>query len=100
MIVAVPLIFLALAQATPPASSAFQQAAAQAEAARKNNSPEAAALFARALKMNAVWKEGWWSLGTIHYQQDHYAECRDAFTKLSKLDPKSGPAWTMVGLCE
>src|SRR2546430_1743256 len=54
----------------------------------------------RVLKANPSSQEGWWSLGTLYYQQDRYPECRDAFKQLSKLAPKGGPAWTMLGLCE
>jgi len=54
----------------------------------------------RILKANPSSQECWWELGTLYYQQDRYPECRDAFKQLSKLAPKGGPAWTMLGLCE
>jgi len=54
----------------------------------------------RVAKANPSSQEGWWELGTLNYQQDRYPECRDAFKQLSKLAPKGGPAWTMLGLCE
>lgn len=92
---------LAPAQSKPPAPAhAFSRIAAEADAAHKAGSPEAAALYARALSLRPSWKEGWWTLGSIHYEKNRYPECRDAFRKLTALDPKSGPAFTMVGLCE
>ncbi len=81
------VLFLAptiLCGQAPPAASL----AAKTEEARK------------AVKANPSSQEGWWSLGTLYYQQDSYPECRDAFKQLSKLAPKGGPAWTMLGLCE
>ncbi len=65
-----------------------------------NTRPASASTIQRDLKTNPSWQEGWWELGTLYYQQDRYPECRDAFKQLSKLAPKSGPAWTMLGLCE
>ena len=62
--------------------------------------PAWASTIQRALKTNPSSQEGWWELGTLYYQQDRYPECRDAFKQLSKLAPKGGPAWTMLGLCE
>src|SRR6266487_3983671 len=90
---------LAASAQTRP-SAAFSKLAAQADAARKMDDPQAAALYAHALELNPSWKEGWWSLGTLHYQKDRYVECRDAFQRLTALDSKSGPAVTMLGLCE
>ena len=78
----------------------FASLAAQAETARKHNSPEAAKLYARALALRPSWKEGWWFLGSLQYEKDHYPECRDAFGRVTALDSRSGPAFTMLGLCE
>lgn len=83
-------------QSTAP----FDKLAARAEEARKSNRPDAAQAYIAALRANPSWKEGWWALGAIHYGADRYAECRDAYAKLAAVDPKSGPAWTMLGLCE
>src|SRR4051812_6037878 len=35
---------------------------------------EAAKLYHHALATNPKWTEGWWSLGTLHYDGDRYAE--------------------------
>ena len=50
--------------------------------------------------MRPTWKEGWWSLGTILYDQNSYAPAARAFTKLVSLDPKNGTAHLMLGLCQ
>jgi Flp pilus assembly protein TadD len=71
-----------------------------AQAPAGSTRPASAAKIQQGLKANPSWQEGWWELGTLDYQQDRYAECRDAFKQLGKLAPKSGAAWTMLGLCE
>lgn len=96
---AVILLVLAFADPAPP-PPAFRRIAAEAEQARKARSPEAVALYTRALALNPDWKDGWWALGSIQYQKDRYPECRDAFQRLTAADPHSGPAFTMLGLCE
>jgi Flp pilus assembly protein TadD len=50
--------------------------------------------------LRPTWKEGWWSLGTILYDQNSYAPAARAFTKLVSLDPKNGTAHLMLGLCQ
>jgi tetratricopeptide (TPR) repeat protein len=44
--------------------------------------------------------EGWWSLGTIEYDQDHYAKAAQDFERLLALDPRNGTAHAMLGLCQ
>jgi predicted Zn-dependent protease len=46
------------------------------------------------------WKEGWWALGTILYDQDSHATAARAFRRLLALDPKNGTAHLMLALCE
>ncbi len=61
---------------------------------------EAAKLYHRALVLNPKWTEGWWSLGTLQYDSDRYAEAELAFEKVVALDPGHGTARAMLGLCE
>lgn len=61
---------------------------------------EAAKLYDRALGTNPKWTEGWWSLGTLLYDSDRYAEAELAFQKVLVLEPKHGTARAMLGLCE
>lgn len=50
--------------------------------------------------MRPKWVEGWWSLGTLEYDQDHYAKAARDFEKLIILDEKNGTAHAMLGLCQ
>jgi len=98
----------ALAQTARPAtnksqagSSSFQALAEEAAKARDaDRLDEAVQLYGRALALNPKWAEGWWSLGTLHYDSNRYAEAELAFEKVVALDPKQGTARAMLGLCE
>lgn len=84
--------------ATPPAFAALS---AKANDARESNRlEEAAGLYRKALALRPQWAEGWWSLGTIQYEQNGYLEAAQAFQKVVALSPKMGVAWAMLGLCE
>src|SRR5262249_7892984 len=61
---------------------------------------EASALYLQALRPKPAWKEGWWQVGAMFYERDHYTEARDAFLKFVAVDQKFGPALAMLGLCE
>ncbi|MET0650405.1 MAG: tetratricopeptide repeat protein [Pyrinomonadaceae bacterium] len=56
--------------------------------------------YGKALRIQPRWADGWWYVGAIFYEQDRYAEARDAFRNVVALDPNRGPAWGMLGLCE
>jgi tetratricopeptide (TPR) repeat protein len=71
-----------------------------AEARDADRLEEAVALYTRALALQPKWAEGWWSLGTIEYDQDHYAKAALDFRKLLALQPENGTAHAMFGLCE
>lgn len=90
------------AQAKAPASSAdFAALAAKADAARDANQlDQAAALYEQALLLRPRWVQGWWSLGTVEYDLNHYARAARALAKVKALDPKAGTARVMLGLCE
>ena len=86
---------------TPKAGPSFADLAAKANAARDaDRLDEAAALYSRALAIKPGWAEGWWSLGTVEYDRDSYAEAAKAFGKLIALKPESGAAHVMLGLCQ
>jgi tetratricopeptide (TPR) repeat protein len=92
------LFICVLAAAQEPT---FQQLAAKAAAAREGDRlDEAVALYTRALKVNPKWEEGWWFLGSIHYDKDRYGQCRDSFVRFTALNRKTGAAFAMLGLCE
>lgn len=82
-------------------SSTFSQLAAAAKKANEDNRlDEAKTLYRRAVALRPRWKEGWWSLGTIEYDQDHYAKAAQNFERLIILDPSNGTAHAMLGLCQ
>jgi tetratricopeptide (TPR) repeat protein len=74
-----------------------KSAAAAQEAGRVD---EAIRGYRRALEINPGWEEGWWNLGTLFYDGDHYSEAIPAFQKVVELVPSAGPAWNFLGLCE
>lgn len=84
--------------ATPASFTQLTGRAAEARQAEKFD--EAIRLYLQAVRQKPNWLEGWWSLGTIYYQLDRYAEGRDAFKKLVVLEPKGGVGWAFLGLCE
>lgn len=90
----------AFAQSRSPSSSFATLSQRAAEARDANRLEEAATLYTKALALRPKWAEGWWSLGTIAYDQDHYAKAALAFQKLIALDPANGTAHAMLGLCQ
>ncbi len=83
------------------ATETFAALAAKADAARDaEHLDEAVTLYRRALALRPSWKDGWWSLGTIYYDQDAYAKAAHAFEGLLRADPKNGTGYVMLGLCQ
>ena len=79
----------------------FASLSATANAARDDNRlDDAARLYKRALAERPDWPEGWWSLGTIQYDTNAYAQAVKSFQKLVALQPKNGMAHAMLGLCQ
>ena len=99
-------LFTALAGATEPKrvtppSVQFDRLSKQADAAREQNKlDDAVKLYRQALKLKPAWKEGWWYLSTLLYDQDRYPEARDGFRRFTALDSKVGPGFALLGLCE
>jgi tetratricopeptide (TPR) repeat protein len=99
------LVFSCFTAASPQertrAPQPFDRVAAQADQARDANDLEQAlVLYRRALGTRPGWAEGWWSLGTILYERDNYAEAAQAFERVVSLRPDHGSANVMLGLCE
>jgi tetratricopeptide (TPR) repeat protein len=83
------------------AQAEFNQLSKQADEAREaGRLDEAVSLYNNALRLNPTWAEGWWYLGSIFYDRDRYLEGREALRNLLALQPKNGPAWALIGLCE
>ena len=77
---------------------ALQQSAAKAQQAGDNE--RAIADYKRALALQPDWPEGLWALGTLSYDLDRYTDAAAALTKLVKLAPDSGAAYSFLGLSE
>ena len=43
---------------------------------------------------------GWWYFGGQYFNQHRFAECRDAFAKITGQDANDGAAWAMLGFCD
>jgi len=92
---------MALAQEHRPAALDFDKLSAQAEqASEQNRLGEAIGLYRKALVIQPKWVEGWWSLGTLLYDRNEYANAAFAFQKVVLLDTKDGTAYAMLGLCQ
>jgi tetratricopeptide (TPR) repeat protein len=79
----------------------FETLAKKATAARVGGRlDEAIALYRKALALEPKWPEGHWYLGTLLYEKDAFADARAALQPLVEFDPKNGPAWAFLGLCE
>jgi tetratricopeptide (TPR) repeat protein len=88
-------------QSKSTSSSGFNALAQRADAARDaEHLDEAVGLYRKALGLRPSWKEGWWSLGTILYDQNSFAPAAQVFRKLLTYDARNGTAHLMLGLCE
>jgi len=70
------------------------------KASEENRLEEATSLYRKALAFRPRWAEGWWSLGTLQYDQNQYADAARAFEKLIVLQRENGTAHAMLGLCQ
>ncbi len=79
----------------------FEAFAADAASARDaGRAEEAVRNYRAAVQLHPDWEEGWWYLGTLLYDGDHFGEAIPALQRVVELDPKIGPAWAFLGLCE
>jgi tetratricopeptide (TPR) repeat protein len=96
-----PVVGQNLSASASSAPVGFAMLSAKADAARDaNRLDEAASLYKKALAIRPRWAEGWWSLGTIAYDRNSYAEAVCAFQKVISLVPENGNAYVMLGLSE
>jgi tetratricopeptide (TPR) repeat protein len=96
-----PFVTVLSAQARPSSAPGFAVLSAKANAARDSDQlDQAVALYKRALLLRPQWTEGWWSLGTIQYDRNHYTDAAREFQKVVQQAPQQGTARLMFGLCE
>ncbi len=75
----------------------MSQAGSAREAGRVD---DAIRFYQSALKLRPDWAEGWWYVGTLNYDADHYAEAIPALQRLVALSPQMGQALAFLGLSE
>jgi predicted Zn-dependent protease len=82
-------------------TNSFAELAEEAKkASDENRLEDATSLYRRAVMLRPRWVEGWWSLGTLQYDQNQYSEAARALEKLIALQPENGTAHAMLGLCQ
>ncbi len=103
--VAVILFLVFLFGAAPTVSGtpqkSFAQIAKQADAARiADRVSDAIQLYSEGVRLRPSWSEGWWSLGSLLYDQDRFPEAQAAFRRFAAIATKPGPAYAFLALCE
>ncbi len=86
-----------------PASgdSSYEAAVQRATEAREQRRlADAIPHYRAALRLRPDWDEGWWYLGTLHYDLDQYREARPAFERYLNRRPEGGAAWAFLAFCE
>jgi len=105
-VLALPLGLAATGAGQSPSSSGkssanFETLAANAGSAREaGRTDEAIRSYRAAVELRPAWEEGWWYLGTLLYDTDHFEDAIPALRRVVELDAKVGPAWAFLGLCE
>ena len=91
-LVFIPSSVFAQANSQAPEQNAgdgFDDLAKSAAAARDANNVEVAVQnYQRAVAIRPDWQEGWWYLGTLQYDDNHYPEAIAALQKLVLLAPR------------
>ena len=63
-------------------------------------SEEAIRLYRQALTIQPKWKDGLWSMSSLFYASNQYADARDSLRRFLAIDPEPGLAWAMLGMSE
>jgi tetratricopeptide (TPR) repeat protein len=88
-------------RASAPSSLSFEQISQRAlEAWNDGRDDDAIRLFESGLKLKPDWDEGLWYLGATFYEKKRFGEARDLLRRYVAQNPKHGPAWALLGLCE
>ena len=86
---------------TASSPAGFDALAAKAQADRETGNVEGAIRnYRAAVEVRPAWDEGWWYLGTLLYDSDHFDQAIPALLHVVDLQPKAGPAWAFLGLSE
>jgi tetratricopeptide (TPR) repeat protein len=89
----------ASAQHEPAAS--FDHVSHAADQARdEGRSVDAIRLYKQALALRPSWKDGLWSLGSLLYEENQYAETCEVLRRFLAIDPELGLGWALLGMSE
>jgi tetratricopeptide (TPR) repeat protein len=81
--------------------SGFDAVSSNATTAREAGRIEEAIRDYRAsLNLRPDWDEGWWYLGTLSYDVDHFQEAIPALKHFTDVHSEVGAAWAFLGLSE
>ena len=82
-------------------SENFETLASHAQSAREGGKmDEAIRNYQAGVKLRPDWEEGWWYLGTLLYDADHFAEAIPALRRVVELDSNLSAGWSFLGLSE
>jgi tetratricopeptide (TPR) repeat protein len=91
----------ALSSLCPAAQESFDEIAREAEAARTGDRlQDAIRLYRQGVELRPSWQDGWWWLGSLHYEQDRFPEAQAALARFVAMAPKPGPAYAFLALSE
>lgn len=90
----------AKAPATAGPATFDRLVAAATEARSADRWEDAIALYAKAVKLQPSYVQGYWYQGTAYYSLEKFSECRERFRTVTRLAPKNGAAYAFLGLCE
>ena len=83
------------------ASADFTQVSERAEQARTAGRIEdAVGLYSEGVQLRPAWADGWWSLGTLLFEQQRFPEAEAALNRSVSLTPNAWTAYAPLGLCE
>jgi tetratricopeptide (TPR) repeat protein len=104
MVIVAPLlaVFLTTNQVPQrPPQKTFEMIAKRADVERAGDRVnDAIELYTEGVRLRPSWSEGWWSLGSLLYDQDRFPEAQAAFKRFAAIAPRPGPAYAFLGLCE
>ena len=87
------------AKPMPPAALHTLETRALAEA-QAGKTDDAIRDYSLALTAQPDWKEGWWNLGSLQYDANHFADAKSTFSRVVQFAPDLGTAWALLGLSE
>ncbi len=95
------LLLALLFVARPAEAQSFEQFVQMATQARQESRlAEAIEYYERTIRIREDWAEGWWHLGTLHYELGAFDEARNFLQGFLRLEGDSAPGSLLLGLCD